>query len=473
LKAAACAAAACMLLLTACAGTAPPPQALAEPAVPARWSESATAPAGLPQALFDDPVLAALTARALEANQDIALAAARLREARAQAGLVAAASQPSLQAHASYARERESANAPRAVMLTPAGEVETDRGRSENLYQAGFDAAWEIDLFGARRQAAGAAQADAQALAYDVEAVRQTVCAEVARQYVLLRAAQQQLVLARAELDIRNDLLKLAAARQQGGMASHAGAALAALQASRIDARMAGFELDAKTAMHRLGVLLGQPPGALRAELGATGALPAARANTAVSLPSELLRRRPDIRRAERQLGAATARRALAVTDLYPRVTLAGAAGVASVSGADLFSAASLFAHMGPSITWPILRRGQIVANIEVRGAQELAAYAAYRQAILVAFEEVENALAAVAAARTRSAALAGAVSEGELAAALAQARYQGGMADLRPVLEARIALAEARAERLLADAALASAAIALAKAAGGSWSAP
>lgn len=477
-------------LLAACAGPVPPLPRFAPVLVPSAWSESggmaaiaATAtidapPAGVAAAwpqLFDDPILDALMTRAAAANLDVALAGARLREARAQAGLVAAAGQAALDVTGSYARERDSLNAPRPVLLKRAGEGESS-SRFDSLYQAGFDASWEIDVFGARRHASAAARADVDALAQEGGAMLATVGAEVARNYVLLRAAQQQLMLARADLDGQDDLLALARARRSGGYATGLEVANVAAEGARMAAQVPLLELDAKRALHRIGVLLGEPHAALadelRGELRQPGPIPRPRAGLAIALPSELLRRRPDVKRAERQLAATTARREAAVAELFPRITLVGSAGLASVSASELFSGASLFARIGPTITWPILRRGQIAATIEVRGAQQEQAFVAYRQVIVNAFEEVENALAAIDAAQQRHGALAVLVRESELAHALAAARHRGGMAHFLTVLDARHGLAQARRELARSDAELATAAIALFKSAGGNWGA-
>jgi multidrug efflux system outer membrane protein len=454
-------------------------------AVPSAWSESGgmvnvmaraatTATAAAPQ-LFDDPILNSLMTRAAAANLDVALAGARVREARAQAGL-AASGQASVNVTGSYARERDSLNAPRPVLANRAGEVESS-GRFDNLYQAGFDAAWEIDVFGAHSHASSAARADLEARGHEGGAMLATVCAEVARNYVALRAAQQQLVLARADRDVQDDLLALARARRSGGYATGAEVANASAQGARMAAQVPVHELAAKRALHRIGVLLGEAPGGsideLLGQLRQPGPIPRARAGLAVMLPSELLRRRPDIERAEWQLAAATARREAAVAELFPRISLVGTAGLASVSASELLSGASLFARVGPAITWPIFRRGQIAATIEVRGAQQQQAFITYRQAILNAFEEVENALAAIDSAQRRHVALAAAVRESELGVELATARYRGGMADFRAVLDTRHGLAQARGELAAGDAELATAAIALFKSAGGGWGAP
>jgi multidrug efflux system outer membrane protein len=466
------------LLLAACAGTPPPPVKFAPVVVPSAWSEGAgTATATATGAgaawpgLFDDPILGSLMTRAAAANLDVSLARARVREARAQAGLVAAAGQPSLKVAGSIARERDSENAPRPVLVNRAGEIESS-SRFDSLYQAGFDSSWEIDVFGARAHESAAARADVDALALGGGAMLATVCAEVARNYVALRAAQQHLVRARADLDAQDDMLVLARARRVGGYASEADVANAAARGARMAAQVPAYELEAKRALHRIAVLLGQAPGALTGELREPGPIPHARAGLAIGLPSELLRRRPDIARAERLVAAATARREAAIADLFPRVSLVGSAGLASVSASELFSGASLFARIGPTITWPILRRGQVTATIEVRGAQQEQALVVYRQAILNAFEEVENALAAIDAAGKREGALAVLVRESELALELATARYRGGMADFRAVLDARHGLALARGELAGSEAELATAAIALFKSAGGDWNA-
>ena len=489
-------------LLAACAGPAPPAPRFAPVLVPSAWSErgaittaatattattikapsaGAGAVTAWPQ-LFDDPILGALLTRAAAANLDVALAGARVREARAQAALVAAAGQVALDVTGSYARERDSLNAPRPVLVTRAGEVDSS-SRFDSLYQAGFDASWEIDVFGARRHASDAARADVDAAVQEGGAMLATVGAEVARNYVALRAAQQQLVLARADLDRQNDMLALARSRRSAGYATGTEVANAALQGARMAAQVPLHALEAQRALHRIGVLLGQLPGAkvdqqrdeLQEQLRQPGPIPwphAGLASAAIAVPSELLRRRPDVKRAEQQLAAATARREAAVAELFPRFSLVGSAGLASVSASELLSGASLFARIGPTVTWPIFRRGQIGATIDVRGAQQEQAFVAYRLTIVNAFEEVENALAAIESAQQRQGALAVLVRESELALALATTRYRGGMTHFLSVLDARHGLAQARRELAGSDAELAIAAIALFKSAGGGWGA-
>ena len=461
--------------LVACAGAVPPAQHFAQPAVPALWSGQAVRPVQLGAdlvwgAIFDDATLTALIQRASADNPDIWLANARLRESRAQSSLAAAAGQAALSLTGSYARERGSQNAPQKVQVNRSGEVEPSSGGMDSLFQAGFDASWELDAFGARAHARAAAQADLQALTFERAAIERTLCAEVARNYVMLRQFQQLLLIARADLDAQNDVQALAASRRGAGLATGTDVARSAAQSARLEAQVPLLAREVTQAVQRIAVLLGAPPHALLAELRAPGPIPHARGDVAIALPSELLRRRPDIAHAERQLAAASERRDVAIADLFPRISLVGTAGLASVSARDLFSSASLLTRFGPSITWPIMRREQITATIEIRSAQEEQAFVLYRKAILNAFDEVENALAEAATAKERAPALAAVVRHSALALELAQARYRGGLADFRSVLDARHGAALARSELLANEAALATAAIALFKSAGGSW---
>ncbi|WP_426113031.1 efflux transporter outer membrane subunit [Massilia sp. PWRC2] len=466
-------------LLTGCAGTAPAPPQFAAAPIPPAWSEAAPAPllngtTSVWPTLFDDPILSSLMERAALANLDLWLADARLREVRSQADVVGAAGQSALNVNASYARERDSQNVPQPLQVGRSGTVEPPSGRAESVYRVGIDAAWDIDLFGARSHAADAVHAEAQASGHARDAVLRTVCAAVAYQYVVLRAAQQQGLLARADLAAQTDLLALLRARLTGGMGAASDAAQevarAADQVARLAAQDADHALEAKRAMHRLGVLLGQPTRALLGELGAVRPIPRARAALPLVMPSELLRRRPDIARVEQQLAAASARREAAIAELFPRLSLNGAAGLASVSAGELLSSASLLTRIGPTLSWPILRRQQITATIAVRQAQQEILFVQYRQAVAAAFEDVENALAALAAASAKNVAMTSAVRERALALELASARYRGGMSDLRSVRDGEHALAQARSEHASSEAALASAAIALFNAAGGNW---
>jgi NodT family efflux transporter outer membrane factor (OMF) lipoprotein len=459
------------LVLAGCAVASAPYQPVA-PAVPARWSEAPGAGAAVAQAdlawweSFNDAGLTSLIRRAATANLDVQLAQARLREARGRAGAASASQQPTVRASAAAVRERESRHAPAGVLFGADGDIE----RPDNLFQAGFDASWEFDVFGAQRQAILAADADRDAIAFERAGVLVTLFAEVARNYLVLRGLQQQIIAARADLAAQQSNAGLVRSRHAGGLANTLDISRMDAQVSALAAQLPTLDTARRHALHRLGVLLGQAPGALDTELLQARPIPLARPDLLVGLPSDLLRQRPDIRRAERQLAAAAARLGVAAADLYPKFSLTGAAGLASVSAGDFFSGASLLWKIGPTISWPILRRGQIVASIEVHDAQQQQALIAYRSAILNALEEVENAIVAHANAQARRAALADAVLQHALARDLSRSRYLGGLADMRDVLDADHRLAALKNELIQGEVDAASAMVALHKSLGGGW---
>jgi len=447
------------------------------PDVPARWSEApdSRTPAASADAqwwtTFNDPELDRLIERARHANLDLQLAQARVREARGRRTIANAAQAPSIGARASVAREQESQNAPNPLRVLPNGEVEPP-GQPENLFQAGFDAKWEIDLFGGLRRSAEAAQADVEAAMYDHGAVLLSLLAEVSRNYIELRGAQQQSRIARESLAAQQDTLTLVRARRAGGMATDLDVERAEAQVEGTASQLPAFDTAYKRALHRLGVLIGEPPGALADELGTEGPLPTTSVQPPIGLPSDLLRQRPDIRSAERAVAAAYARREAAVADLYPKVSLLGTVGLASVAAGNFFSGASALWSIGPSITWPIFRGGQIVATIEVRDAQQQQALIGYRRAILNGIEDAENAMAAYRHEQARRASLARAVAAEQRATAYARDRYVGGLTDFRDVLSAQRSLFQAQSDLAQSDTASSLGLVALYKALGGGWNA-
>jgi NodT family efflux transporter outer membrane factor (OMF) lipoprotein len=411
-----------------------------------------------------------LIERAVPENLDLQLAEARVREARARQAVAAAALWPSIDATASITRERESENAPRPVLVGPGGQTESHPGETENLFRAGFDANWELDMFGGRHRSVEAAQAELEASAYDRGAVILTLVAEVARNYIELRGFQQQIAVAQAGHAAQADVAALTRSRHAGGMATELDLARADAQLQRASSEIPALEAACDEAVHGLSVLLGQPPGTLAEELRASGAIPVSTPPLPVGLPSDLLRQRPDIRQAERQLAAAASRKDAATADLYPRFSLLGNVGLASIAASDFFSRTSGFWAIGPSMIWPIFRHGQIVATIEVRDAQRQQALIGYRRAILNGLKDVENAIAKLTREEDRRSALAVAVGLNQRAVDLARSRYIGGMADFRDVLDAQLGLFRAQRELTLSETACALDRVALYKALGGGW---
>lgn len=405
-----------------------------------------------------DPTLDALVRRAVAANLDLRIAQARVREARARRGLVAAERLPSADASAGYARLRESENGPNGF------SGETD------LFQAGFDASWEIDVFGGVRRGIEAADAD---LAASVEARRDvlvTLLAEVAQNYVELRGRQRLLDIARDNLDAQRNTLRIIRSRQEAGLGSDLDAAQAEAQVRATESQIPSLRSGEMQAVHRLSVLLGLEPSALAEELSSVAEVPSPPPEVPVGLPSDLLRRRPDIRRAERELTAATARVGVATADLFPRFSLTGSFGFIGTDAGDLAEHDSLAWSIGPSVRWNILDFGRTRSNIAVQGAREEAALARYEQAVLESLREVEDALVAFVNEQARRATLQEAVAANRRAVGLAVDLYQQGLSDFLSVLQSQRDLYASEAALAESDQAVTTALISLYKALGGGW---
>lgn len=444
------------------------------PDVPARWSEAPpkTAPSTRAQIdwwkTFHDPELDSLIERTARANLGVRLAGERVREARAWSRIVAAPLWPSVDASGSYTRlwQDEDLFGP----LSAGGQPVLLGQQPENLFQAGFDASWELDAFGGTRRSIEAARADLEAAHYQRGDVLMTLLAEVSRNYIELRGFQRQLEVARNNLAAQRDTLGLTRARYEGGLASDLDVARAEAQVEATQSQIPTLETSYKETLHRLSVLLDQPPGALSVELATHAPIPVAPPELPAELPSDVLRQRPDLRRAERHLAAATARVGVATADLYPKFYLVGVAGLESLSASDFFTSGSKLWSIGPSMTWPIFRGGQIVATIEVRDAQEQQALISYRQAILNALEEVENALVAYTRERNRYEALTEAVVSNKRAVTLATQLYTSGLSDFLNVLDAQRNLFQTESEQAQSEAVTAVDLVALYKALGGGW---
>lgn len=436
--------------------------------VPASWHETLLGVDTVPMQAewwrtFGDPMLDRLMVQAAHDNLDLARAVAVLRAARAKHSIADTSRYPAGRLNASAVREHESGNVPNTSQGQP--------GETGNLFLAGFDAEWEIDLFGARKHLLEAAAADVDTAEHDSQAVRLSVLAEVARSYADLRGTETQIALARESIAVAEDMRTLAQSRLAGGIGSNAD--VSAAEADLANAQAAIDPLDAvrSVALHRLAVLLGQAPGTLDRELADGSAIPVPPDALPPVLPSDLLRQRPDIRAAERRVAAATARVGMAQADWYPRFSLTGDIGFASSALENLPNGASRAWSIGPSLSWPILRAGQIAATVSVRDAELQAALISYRQAILTALEDTENALAAYRREWVRHARLAIAVAAAQDRVALAQSRFKGGLADFRLVLAERKASIAAREAMSHSAGALALDWIALHKALGTGWS--
>jgi NodT family efflux transporter outer membrane factor (OMF) lipoprotein len=435
--------------------------------LPAAWSElsraggaSATVGGRPPLAswwtTFRDPVLDSLVERALASNPELRLAQARVREARALRGLAEADLLPSVDAAGSWTRVRGDG------LLPP--------GADADLFRAGFDASWEIDVFGGVRREIEAADADLSASVEERRDVLVTVLAEVARNYVELRGAQRFATIARANTQAQRETLDLTRTRLEAGLASDLDVARAEAQVRTTAADIPVIESAARRSLHALAVLLGREPGALVSELSKEAPVPQAPAEVPVGLPSDLLRRRPDVRRAERELAASTARVGAATADLFPRFSLTGSFGLAGVDTGDMVGGGGRYWSVGPAVRWPLLDFGRVRNRIAAQGAREEQAAIAYEGAILRSLREVEDALVAFSREQERRQELAGAVESGRRAVGLAGDLYRQGRSDFLSVLQAQRDLYAAEDALVRSDRTVATTLVSLYKALGGGW---
>ncbi len=450
------------LLLAGCAAVGPnysPPK----PDVPAQWSTPVDSGSLRQTELarwwrqFNDPVLDGLIAQALAANLDLATARAQLREARAQRDLAAAGLAPSVDASVSASRSKSSA--------------EAGSGTSRNLYSAGFDASWEVDVFGGLRRGAQAAQADLDASVASLHDVQVSLVAEVAVNYVDLRTAQRRLAIANSSLALLRETYDLARWRMQAGLASELDVAQARTELESAQAAVPALRTSVVEARHRLAVLLGLNPGELGARLGSAGTIPVLRHAVTVGIPADTLRQRPDVRVAERRLAAQTARLGEAEAARYPSFKLSGSIGLEALTLSGLGSGDAGTRSLLGSITAPIFDAGRIRANIGVQDAKLEQARLAYRAAVLKALEEVENSLAGVANASERRVRLERAAASAQDTLLIARQRYSSGLTDFLSVLDSQRTLLNLEDELASSAGALATAQIQLYKALGGGWS--
>src|SRR5436190_1152373 len=381
--------------------------------------------------LFQDPQLDRLVQEATAANLDLRLALARIREARAESGVTRSALLPSVNASGDYSRQRLSANNPSGLLARSANQP-----LEQNFFNAGFDMNWELDVFGGNRRALEASLADLVAAEESTRGVLITVIGDVGLNYLDLRGLQRQLTVARENLRLQQQTVALTRDRFKAGLASELDTARAEAQAANTASLIPLLEQDIQRSIHRLSILIGKEPAELESQLVAVAPIPRGVPGIPVGLPSDLLRRRPDVRQAEREVAAATARIGVATADLFPRFFLTGAAGLQSLNASDFFDAGSRFWSIGPSVRWPIFTAGRIRQNIRVQNARQEQAAIRYEQTVLTSLEEVENALVACGKEQEHHQALVESESANLRAVELADQRYRSGLEDFLNVLE-------------------------------------
>ena len=415
---------------------------------------------------FNDAELDSLIQRASSSNPDLRVAEAHLRQARAVREMSSSDFWPTLDASGSYARAKQSQNQPLigALPLPPNFPFEY------SVYQAGFDASWEIDLFGAKRRALEAATAEWEGSIEARNDALVSVLAEVGRNYVELRGAQLRLGIALRNLKLQEEELELTRARFQGGVATELDVERAAALLSGLKATVPPLQTATRGAMYGLAVLLGRNPGDLVAELLPSAPVPPAPPEVPIGLPSDLLGRRPDVRRAERQLAAETARIGLAKSDWFPKLSLTGDAGMEAVSLGKWFEPGSLFWSLGPGLQWRALDFGRVRAEVRAQTAVQEAALATYEKTVLTALQEAENAVVAYAQEQNRRQSLADAVAENRRSLAMADGLYAAGQVNYLDVLDSRRSLFESEDQLAVSEQAVSVDLIALYKALGGGW---
>jgi outer membrane protein, multidrug efflux system len=429
------------LLLTGCAIG--PNYLRPEVPAPAKWaaSESRGTNPGVSLEVdqwwqsFQDAELDSLIHRAVAANYDLAGATARVEEARAAVGVARSSFSPQINAGASASRVRQT-----GVGLVPQSGAPTAVSfpYETGEFSGNVSMSWELDLFGRIRRGVEAARDDLAGAEQDRRNVLVVLLGDVGRSYTNLRGDQLRLAIVQKNITIAADTLGLTRERVKGGLATERDAAQAAAQLEAVRAQVPSIRTNIQLSIHQLGVLLGEQPGALEEELATQAPIPPIPPGVPTGIPSDLLQRRPDIQRAEARLAAETARVGVAKADYFPRVNLLGNAGRGSTSLQDLSLSLGNFFSVGPSVSVPVFTAGKIRSNIAMQSARVEEALAAYRAAILAAFEETENALVSFGNEQDRRDRLTATVQADQTAFELADVQYRAGLTDFLTVLDAQ-----------------------------------
>jgi len=413
---------------------------------------------------FGDAELVQLVDRSVASNLDLRIATANLLQARALRMGAKADFLPTVDGAAGYSNNVYS----EASLFNFSGAP-----RRQQLYDVGFDATWELDIFGRVRRAYQSSTASMEAAAATRRDVQVSLVSEVARNYFELRGTQNELSVLRGNADNQRETLKITLARLDAGRGTELDVARARAQLNNTMAEIPPMEATVAHATHRLGVLTGQEPEALVNELRTPQPMPALPSLVAIGNPAQLLRRRPDIRAAERNLAAATAGIGVAVADLFPRVTFNGAIGLESETFSGLGKQGSDARSFGPAITWAALDYGHVRARIKAAGAVADAQMAQYQQTVLTSLEETENALVDFGRARARREFLAESVKASQAAADLAHTQFDNGAADFLTVLDAERVLLESQNQLAQIETQTAIALVAVYKSLAGGWEQP
>ncbi len=463
----------CVILLAAATAgcTVGPDYVPPEIDMPDAWHEQATE--GLADGsadirtwwvLLNDPLLDALIERAGKRNLDLRIALARINEARAQRGVAFGQYFPDVDGVGFYQRSRASDNGFNPV---PDGGASHDQ---ENLHNVGFDATWEIDLFGRISRSVESADASLQASVEDYRDVLVLLYSEVAITYVDVRTLQARLIARRQNVETQRQTLELTRNRFDAEIAPELDVSQAERNLASTESQIPVLEAALYQAMNRLAVLLGQHPGTLHAELAEYSAIPEVPASTTVGLPVNLLRQRPDLRRAERQLAAQHAQIGVATADLYPRFSLSGTFALEATNFSSTFDGDSKTYSFGPSFRWNIFDGDRVRSRIGVEDARTQQLLAVYENTVLLALEDVENAMVAYKQERRRYRSLQRSVAAAQRSVELVDTLYRNGLTNFQNVLDAQRALADEQDRLAASDGQITKNLVSLYKALGGGW---
>jgi NodT family efflux transporter outer membrane factor (OMF) lipoprotein len=404
-----------------------------------------------------DATLTGLVEQALAGSTDLRVAQAKLREALARRNLADSNFFPTVTASASANRAKSSA--------------ETGPGGTNTLYQAGFDASWEPDIFGGTRRGAEAAQADLESSEANLHNTQVSLAAEVALNYVDVRTLQARLAIARNNLSSQSETLQFTEWRAQAGLATSLDVEQSRANLEQTRAQIPTLTTGLAEAEHRLAVLLGRAPGAVHNILAASAPIPAVSERIAVGIPADTLRQRPDVRAAERKLAAETARVGQAMAARYPGFTLSGSIGLEALTLGVLATSGAVTRSLLANVAGVIFDGGRLRSQVEIASAIQEQALIKYEATVLTALEDVENALVSLEENRRRQAALRDAAGAARNAALLARHRYTAGLVDFQPVLDTERTVLTVEDSLATAEAEGVSVLIRLYKALGGGWS--
>jgi NodT family efflux transporter outer membrane factor (OMF) lipoprotein len=454
-----------IFILSGCATVGPdyvPPEMKA----PGQWTASASGSASAPDKSLDslsswwmnleDPTLVSLIELALKNNIDVKQAKSRIREAMAQRGVVEARMFPAVDGSGSYRLSRTENN--------------SETGTTRELFATGLDAGWEIDLFGSVRRATEASQASYEASQEDYRLVYVSLSAEVALNYIDVRTLQERLRIVEQNLKLQTETYELASYRYKAGLVTQLDVDRAKANLEETRASIPSLTTRLVAASNRLSALMGEYPGYVDKKLADIKSLPITPLSIVLGVPAETLRRRPDVKKAERELAAQTARIGAATAELYPKLNLMGSIGIDASSFGGMFFANNRDGAVGPRLTWNIFNAGAVRSNIEIQNARQEQALLQYENTILQVLEEAENAITAYANEQKRAQSLEEAMISITDSTELALMQYKSGLIDFQNVLDVQRTFLSLKDNLATSKGTVISNLVRLYKALGGGW---